>query len=54
MYKMIAAPEIFTTVAPEFIQIGGKKRKSTRKTGGKSKRRGKGKKSKRRRSKKSR
>ena len=52
---MIAAPEIFTTVAPEFIQIGGRKRKSTkstRKTGGK--KRGKGKKSKRRRAKKTR
>jgi len=50
---MIAAPEIFTTVAPEFIQIGGRKRKSTkstRKTGGKKR----GKKSRRRRAKKTR
>ena len=47
---MIAAPEVFTTAAPEFTQIGGKKRgpkKGTKKRKG----RGKGTKRRRRRSK---
>ena len=37
---MIAAPEVFTTAAPEFTQIGGKRRatkKSTKKRKGKAK-----------------
>ena len=44
---MIAAPEVFTTAAPEFTQIGGKRRPTKKST---KKRKGKGRVSKKRKS----
>jgi hypothetical protein len=44
---MIAAPQVFTTAAPEFTQIGGKRRATKKST---KKRKGKGRGSKKRKS----